>query len=159
MTGTIHQPSVVIDEENLALHETGRIDAFCYINCSGGVEIGPESVIHCGSHVVGAGGLIMGARSVVTYNCVLATAVPGMDGPMSSMVDKREVNRNVAPITIGDEAFVGSCAVVMPGVTIHDAGVVAAGAYVDRDVPPGTVLMPDGSTRERPGEWSRFTNR
>jgi maltose O-acetyltransferase len=153
MTGTIHDPSVIVAEENLALHDESRIDAFCYINCTGGVEIGPESVIHCGSHVVGAGGLVMGERSVVTYNCVLATAVPGMDGPMSSMVDKREVNRRVGQVTLGDETFVGSCAVLMPGVTVHDAGVVAAGTYVDRDVPEATVLLPDGSFRDRPGDW------
>lgn len=153
MTGTIHEPSVIIEEENLDLHDESRIDAFCYINCRGGVDIGSQSVIHCGSHVVGGGGLTMGDRSVVTYNCVLASAVPYMDGPMSSMVDKSEVHRRVGEISLGDEVFVGSNAIVMPGVTLHDAAVVTAGTYVDRDVPEATVLMPDGSTRPRPGDW------
>lgn len=154
MTGTIHEPSVIIDEDSLDLHDEGRIDAFCYVNCTGTVKVGAKSVIHCGSHVVGSGGLTMGDRSVVTYNCVLVTSAPRMDGPMSSLVDKSEVNRHVGRITIGDEVFVGSSAVVMPGVTLHDAAVVAAGAYVDEDVPPATVVMPDGSLRKRPGDWS-----
>jgi len=154
MTGIIHEPSVIIDEDNLNLHDEGRIDAFCYVNCTGAVEIGAKSVIHCGSHIVGRGGLTIGDRSVITYNCVLVTSAPRMDGPMSSLVDKSEINQRVGRITIGDEVFIGSGTVIMPDVTLHDAAVIAAGAYVDKDVPPATVLMPNGSLHERPGDWS-----
>lgn len=46
----------------------------------------------------------------------------------------------VGPIEIRDNVFIGHQAIVMPGVTIGPDAVVAAGAVVTRDVPPGTVV-------------------
>lgn len=43
------------------------------------------------------------------------------------------------PITIGDDVWIGGNAVVLPGVTIGSGSVVAAGAVVTRDVPPGVI--------------------
>jgi acetyltransferase-like isoleucine patch superfamily enzyme len=45
-----------------------------------------------------------------------------------------------APISIGDDVFVGARAVLMPGVRIGDRCVVAAGAVVVKSVPPGTIV-------------------
>lgn len=46
----------------------------------------------------------------------------------------------VGKIDIRDDVFVGHQAIVMPGVTIGPNAIVAAGAVVTRDVPPGTVV-------------------
>jgi maltose O-acetyltransferase len=45
-----------------------------------------------------------------------------------------------APVTIGDDVFIGRGAIVLPGVTIGDRAIVGAGAVVTRDVPAGTVV-------------------
>ena len=42
-----------------------------------------------------------------------------------------------APIEIGERAFVGARAFVLPGVTIGARAVIGAMAVVTRDVPPG----------------------
>jgi acetyltransferase-like isoleucine patch superfamily enzyme len=44
-----------------------------------------------------------------------------------------------APVTIGDDVWLGSNAVVLPGVTIGRGAVIAAGSVVTRDVPDGSV--------------------
>jgi len=44
-----------------------------------------------------------------------------------------------APITIGDNVWLGGGVIVCPGVTIGDDSVVGAGAVVTRDLPPGVV--------------------
>jgi maltose O-acetyltransferase len=44
------------------------------------------------------------------------------------------------PIVIGDEAWLGGGAIVLPGVTIGRRAVVGAGAVVTRDVPPDTIV-------------------
>lgn len=44
------------------------------------------------------------------------------------------------PVTIGDDVWIGGAAVVLPGVTIGDGAVVAAGSVVTKDVPPRTVV-------------------
>lgn len=47
---------------------------------------------------------------------------------------------SVGPIDIRDNCFVGHGAIVMPRVTIGPDSIVAAGAVVTRDVPPGVVV-------------------
>ena len=44
-----------------------------------------------------------------------------------------------APITIGNHVWIGSRAVVLPGVSIGDGAIIAAGAVVTRDVPPNVI--------------------
>ena len=46
----------------------------------------------------------------------------------------------VGRIDIRDNVFIGHQAIVMPGVTIGPDAVVAAGAVVTKDVPPGCVV-------------------
>ena len=46
----------------------------------------------------------------------------------------------IAPIVIGDDCFIGMNAIILPGVTIGDSSVVGAGAVVNRDVPPRTIV-------------------
>ena len=43
------------------------------------------------------------------------------------------------PITIQDDVWIGGNVVVLPGVTIGQGSVIAAGAVVTRDVPPGVI--------------------
>jgi acetyltransferase-like isoleucine patch superfamily enzyme len=45
-----------------------------------------------------------------------------------------------SPIVIGNGVWIGVGATVMPGVTIGENAVVAAGAVVTKDVPPNTVV-------------------
>lgn len=44
------------------------------------------------------------------------------------------------PVTIGCNAWIGSNAIIMRGVTIGDNSIVAAGAIVTRDVPANTLV-------------------
>ena len=45
-----------------------------------------------------------------------------------------------APIHIGDRVWVGARAVILPGVTIDDEAIIAAGAVVVRDVPARVIV-------------------
>jgi maltose O-acetyltransferase len=44
------------------------------------------------------------------------------------------------PPTIGDDVWIGTRAIILPGVTIGDGVVVGAGSVVTRDVPPYAVV-------------------
>ena len=41
---------------------------------------------------------------------------------------------------IGSNCFIGGRSIVLPGVTIGDGSIVAAGAVVTKDVPPGSIV-------------------
>jgi acetyltransferase-like isoleucine patch superfamily enzyme len=46
----------------------------------------------------------------------------------------------VKPVVIKRNAWIGAGAIILPGVTIGENSVVAAGAVVSKDVPPDTVV-------------------
>ena len=54
--------------------------------------------------------------------------------------DQRQAYITAERITIGPNAWIATAATILPGVSIGADSVVAAGAVVTRDVPPGTLV-------------------
>ncbi|MDF3933414.1 acyltransferase [Pseudomonas citronellolis] len=65
----------------------------------------------------------------------------GHDGvaAMFNICYQKQVD-SVGAIDIRNNSFVGHGAIILPGVTIGPDAIVAAGAIVTKDVPPGTVV-------------------
>jgi maltose O-acetyltransferase len=54
---------------------------------------------------------------------------------------KRHIDRTrVGRVSIGRRVFIGARALILPGVTIGDEAIVAAGSVVSHDVPPRTLV-------------------
>lgn len=101
----------------------------------GDVEIGDGTWIGPFTMLDGSGGLKIGSTcsisagvQLVTHDTVRWALSGGKAAPQRS------------PTRIGDRCYVGSCAIVVRGVTVGDGCVIGAGAVVTRDVPPGTVV-------------------
>lgn len=62
------------------------------------------------------------------------------DGACWVLRDEIPNLQDFGPIRIEDNCFIGVNAVILPGVRIGPNSIVAAGAVVNRDVPPGTVV-------------------
>lgn len=58
-----------------------------------------------------------------------------------------------APVTIGDNAWIGGGVIIMPGVTIGDNVVIGAGSVVTKDIPDNTIAYgnPCRAVRENNG--------
>ncbi len=58
-----------------------------------------------------------------------------------------------APVTIGNNVWIGGGAIILPGVTIGDNAVIGAGSVVTHSVPPGCVAVgnPCRVVRQIPG--------
>jgi acetyltransferase-like isoleucine patch superfamily enzyme len=52
----------------------------------------------------------------------------------------RDIFLDDKPIKIGDDAWIGACAIIMRGVNVGQGGIVAAGAVVTKDVPAYSVV-------------------
>jgi serine acetyltransferase len=60
-------------------------------------------------------------------------------------------------VRIGNDAWVGACAIILPGVSIGPASVVGAGSVVTKDVPEDTVFAGNPARCLRPAvNESRF---
>ena len=59
--------------------------------------------------------------------------------------------RKNPPVNIGNDVWIGQNVVILPGVTINDGAVCAAGAVVTHDVPPYTIVggVPAKTIRKR----------
>lgn len=77
------------------------------------------------------GEIEIGARAVVAQEAYLSTGSHDFASPAFPLV--------VAKITIGEDAFVGARAFVMPGVTIGARAIVGACSVVTRDLPDDVV--------------------
>ncbi len=65
----------------------------------------------------------------------------------------------IAPVIIGKNVWIGARSIVLPGVTIGDHSVVAAGSIVTESIPPRSVAVGVParvvSTFECPDDWRR----
>ena len=52
----------------------------------------------------------------------------------------RKIFLDEKPVKIGDDAWIGACAMVLRGVSVGEGGIVAAGAVVTRDVPAYSIV-------------------
>jgi maltose O-acetyltransferase len=99
------------------------------------LSIGEDVVITGPLHVDLGAHVAIGDRTYIGHDVTLLT----VDHEIASG-KQRCGEPQAGPVTIGSGAWLGSKVVVLPGVTIGDGAVVAAGAVVTRDVPANTLV-------------------
>jgi acetyltransferase-like isoleucine patch superfamily enzyme len=99
-------------------------------------SIGQQTSINFGRVVTDPAYTRIG-NNVILSDCVLL----GHDASVSVLNNQfgKKLD-SVGPVVILDNCFVGHGAIVMPRVTIGPDSIVAAGAVVTKDVPPGVVV-------------------
>lgn len=113
-------------------------DSFClfppfYSDYGQNITVGKRVFINASCHFQDQGGITIGDGAQIGHNVVLATL-------NHEQAPERRSITTPGPIVIGENVWIGSNAVVVPGVTIGDGAIVAAGAVVTKDVPPNTVV-------------------
>ena len=97
-----------------------------------GITIGRRTVINQQCCLDGRGGLTIGDYVNISAGVWILTDSHDMNDPLFPEI--------LAPVTIGNHVWVGSRALILPGVTIGEGGVVAAGAVVTGNVEPFVVV-------------------
>lgn len=93
------------------------------------LEIGADSFVNSDCRIRCHSKITIGADCAISHGFVV------MDS------DAHELNGTVRtePVTIGNHVWIGTEVKVLPGVTIGDGAVIAAGAVVTGDVPAGSL--------------------
>ena len=115
------------------VHESFRLFPPFYTDCGKNIHVGKNVFINMGCKFQDQGGIFIGDGALIGHGVVLATLNHAMDpDKRSTMIPE--------PIRIGRNVWIGSGAVVLPGVTVGDGAVIAAGAVVTKDVRDNTVV-------------------
>lgn len=102
-------------------------------DCGKNIHLGKNVFINSGCKFQDQGGIYIGDRSLIGHNVVLATLNHPLDPTKRSSLEP-------APIHIEEDVWIGSGAIVLPGVRIGRGSVVAAGAVVTKDIDPMTIV-------------------
>lgn len=113
--------------------DTFRLFPPFYTDFGKNITIGKDVFINSGCHFQDQGGITIGDGSLIGHNVVLATINHDLD-------PENERKNHYKPIQIGAHVWIGSNVTILPGVSIGDWAVVAAGAVVTRNVPALTVV-------------------
>ena len=100
------------------------------------ISVGPYCFVNWGAVFLDSGPITLGEAVQLGPNVQLLTAAHPLDA-----VERRAGWQTPAPISIGDNAWLGGGVIVLPGVTIGADAVVGAGSVVTRDVPPGVLVV------------------
>ena len=103
------------------------------MNRRNGVRIGKNTRINRRCTLDLRNGLIIGENVSISPEVMILAASHDINDPGFASVAH-------PPITIEDHAFIGTRAMILPGVTVGRGAVVVAGSQVSKDVPPMTIV-------------------
>lgn len=98
----------------------------------GNLTIGENSWVGDGANLYCVAPITIGANAVVSEYAFVCTA--------EHDIASERFELKTAPIVIGDMAWIGARAMILPGRKVGEGAVVAAGAMVTHDVAPWTVV-------------------
>jgi acetyltransferase-like isoleucine patch superfamily enzyme len=155
---------VTVDGLHPVLHTAGSITCGrLFLRCktipvelgaaqNGSLVLGKRVFINTGATIVANHSIVVGD------DCLIGDLVAIFDSDHHRMEPSRPTR--MAPVRLGANVWVGRSATILPGVTIGDHAVIAAGSVVTGDVPAKTIVggvparpirtldIPDGWRRE-----------
>ena len=135
-----------------------RLDGFAfiypgaYLDHSQNIHAGAALAINTGAFISARAPITFGSGVLVGPNVVIVSSNHRFDLTDRPISEQGHV---LAPITIGDDCWIGANAVILAGVTVGQGTIVSAGSVVTRDTEPysivaGSPAKPIGR-RERAG--------
>lgn len=139
----IFQPISIIDESKFTIKNNVRLSEFTLISGGEGVYIG--NYVHIANHVSIAGGGIFVVEDFVGV-CAGVRIITGSDdvtgnGIPSPMVSNEFRSFFRSHVVLKRHSFIGTNAIIHPGVTIGEGAVVASGSLVTKDLEPWGIYM------------------
>lgn len=132
----LFEPNCFVKPQHISIDDDSRIDSFVKIEGGDGVHIGEFVHIASFCHLnIGGGTLVMerGSAAASGVKIVTGSNTPGLGRSCSAVAPDAEFKKS--KVTIKKNAILFVNAVILPGVTIGENAVVAAGSVVTKDVP------------------------
>jgi acetyltransferase-like isoleucine patch superfamily enzyme len=105
------------------------------------LRIGNRSFVGHESYFSVAKSIEIGDDVLIAAGCWISDYSAHPIDPEKRVARLQVEPHEVRPVRIGNRAWVGSRAIILPGVTIGDDAVVGAATVVTKDVPPGCICV------------------
>jgi len=102
-----------------------------------------EASISIGDYCLICPGVRISAATSISIgdSCMMASSAYITDADWHGIHDRTDYIGKTAPISIGNNVWIGDSAIVCKGVTIGDNSIIGAGSVVTRDIPANTVAV------------------
>lgn len=101
------------------------------------LTLGDDVDLAHGVLITTAGGVKIGDRTMIGYRAQILSANHVIPPKPQRLYDAGDI---YAAVDIKNDAWIGGSSIILPGVTIGEGAVVAAGSVVTKDVPPYTIV-------------------
>lgn len=98
------------------------------------ISVGDNFLINFNGVILDIAPVIIGNNVMIGPNTLITT----VNHPLNAK-ERRNHMAVATPVTIGNDVWIGGNVTILPGVTIGDRAVIAAGAVVTKDIPANTV--------------------
>ena len=105
-----------------------------YTDCGKNIHIGKGVFINAGCKLQDQGGIYIGDNCLLGHNTVIATLNHGM-------LPEDRGDLLPSPVHIGNNVWIGSGSIILPGVTVGDNAVIGAGSVVTKDIPADMIAV------------------
>lgn len=102
-------------------------------DCGKNTVFGENVFVNSGCRFQDQGGITIGDGCLIGHNCVMATL-------NHDLAPETRADIQPAPIVLRRNVWVGANVTILPGVTVGENAVIAAGAVVTRDVPGNAIV-------------------
>jgi len=146
----------ITDPDRVTLGSHVILDDFTFLQGRESLTIGDYVHVAMFASITGGGTTSIGSFATVSQGARLfsGTDVPDGSGLTDSTIPAEHRALKRSHLTVGDFAFLGANAVVLPGVTIGEGAVAGAQSLVRTDLEPWTIYagVPARPLRSRPRE-------
>lgn len=114
-----------------------RVSVQSTFNCDNGrnIHVGEDFLSNYNLTILDIAPVNIGRHVMIGPNVDIYT----VNHPLTA-AGRRDYEAQARPVTIGDDVWIGGKVAIMPGVTIGNNVVVAAGAVVTNDIPDNTLV-------------------
>jgi len=120
----------------------GRVGENCVVDqplyCTYGynISVGDNFFLNVDCKLMDCGKITMGDNVFIAPNVCIITEVHAMDVPQ-----RLKGLEYAHPVTIGDNVWICTGALILPGVTIGSNSVIGAGSVVTKDIPSNSLAV------------------
>lgn len=104
-----------------------------FTDCGLNISIGERTFINMGCTFQDWGGIEIGNDCLIGHNCTICTV-------NHSVAPETRGDIVCRPVKIGDKVWIGANVTLLPGVCIGEGAIIAAGAVVNKNVEPFTIV-------------------